>query len=203
MIDVYDPALLSKLPGEQDILLTTHHHHDHYQEAFVDSFPGDQLNCQAGELIDDDVHIISIPSSHNAGERFRLEGGTNYIFLIEIGGLRIAHFGDIGQDQLTADQLEVLKPVDVAITQLRNPYSDMGMQNLKGFRLMDQVQPRLVIPTHTSLESIQYGLNQWTGYFNEDDSVFIDPSMLSRDTEMLLLGSNAARYRDDFSLEIW
>ena len=203
MIDVYDPALLSKPVVEQDILLTSHHHHDHYRADFAGSFPGRQINRQAGEIIAEDVRIKSISSSHNAGEKLRLAGGTNYIFLIEIGGLRIAYFGDIGQNQLEPDQLEVLRHVDIAISQLRNPYSEMSMQNLKGFALMDQVRPRLFIPTHASLETIQYALERWTGYFSENDSVFIDPARLRRDPGMLLFGSNAHKYSDDLPLEIW
>ena len=203
LIDVYDPALLSKPAGEQDILLTSHHHHDHYQADFTGSFPGQQIDRQAGEVVTEHVRITSIPSSHNAGERLRLTGGSNYIFLIEIGGLRIVHFGDIGQDRLTPDQLEVLKPVDVAISQLRNPYSEMGMQDLKGFVLMDQVQPGLFIPTHASLETIQYALNRWTGYLSDGDSVFIDPAILSQEPGILLFGLNAHKYGDDLPLEIW
>jgi L-ascorbate metabolism protein UlaG (beta-lactamase superfamily) len=203
LINVYDPALLSKPAVEQDILLTSHHHHDHYQADFTGSFSGQQIDRQAGEVVAADVRITSIPSSHNAGERLRLAGGSNYIFLIEIGGLRIVHFGDIGQDRLTPDQLEVLKPVDVAISQLRNPYSEMGMQDLKGFVLMDQVQPGLFIPTHANLETIQYALIRWTGYLSDADSVFIDPARLSRAPGMLLFGLNAQKYGDDFPLEIW
>ncbi len=203
LIDVYDPALLSKPAGEQDILLTSHHHHDHYQADFAGTFPGQQIDRQAGEVVTEEVRITSIPSSHNAGERLRLAGGTNYIFLIEIGGLRIVHFGDIGQDHLNPDQLEVLKPVDVAISQLRNPYSDMGMQDLKGFVLMDQVQPALFIPTHASLETIQFALNRWTGYLSDGDSVFINPARLNQEPGILLFGSNAHKYGNDLPLEIW
>ncbi len=65
-----------------------------------------------------------------------------------MAGLRVAHFGDIGQKALTPDQLKILGKVDIAITQLANMYSDMTAQNKKGFNLMDQLKPKLIIPTH-------------------------------------------------------
>ena len=51
-----------------------------------------------------------IASAHTARdyEEFKPEGGSNYIFIVDMGGLRIAHFGDIGQEYLTEEQLAAL-----------------------------------------------------------------------------------------------
>ncbi|MEA3441575.1 MAG: MBL fold metallo-hydrolase [Chloroflexota bacterium] len=203
LIDVFNPDALSQPPSTDDILLTTHHHYDHYQEAFVASFPGQQLNRRSGRIELPGVTITGIPSAHNAGDRLKPEGGTNYIFLIEMGGLRIAHFGDIGQEKLTEEQLDVLLPVDIAITQLRNPYSDMGMENLKGFRLMEQVQPRLVLPTHASRETLQHAAGLWSGFYSEKTSVFFTRDELNVQTQILLLGSHASANKDIHPLAEW
>jgi hypothetical protein len=40
--------------------------------------------------------------------------------------------------------------VDLAITQFSNSFSMMDAANRTGFNQMDQVKPRLIIPTHTT-----------------------------------------------------
>jgi L-ascorbate metabolism protein UlaG (beta-lactamase superfamily) len=68
---------------------------------FVKSFPGQQLDVKIGEIEREDVEIQGIASAHYEGTEFRPEGGTNPIFIADMCGLRIVHFGDIGQDKLT------------------------------------------------------------------------------------------------------
>ncbi len=101
LVDIYSPQLLSSPATAQDILLTTHTHPDHVNQEFIASFPGQQLMAQAGQLEQPGLIIQGIASAHNAGDSLKPEGGTNYIYLLETGGLRIAHFGDIGQAALT------------------------------------------------------------------------------------------------------
>ena len=52
-------------------------------------------------------------------------------FIVDMAGLRIAHFSDIGQEVLTHEQLKVLGKVDIAITQLSNMWSGMSAENKK------------------------------------------------------------------------
>lgn len=203
LIDVANPDAISQPPTANDILLTTHHHFDHYLETFANSFPGQQLNREAGVIELPHGSITSIPSAHNSSDRLKDKGGTNYIFLIELGSLRIAHFGDIGQDQLTSEQLKTLLPVDIAITQLSNPFSDMNIDNLKGFRLMEQVNPRLIIPTHIDQETIQHASELWPGFYSHQISLRITSQDLSNRTQFLLLGSNARDYEETNQLKEW
>src|SRR4030042_2264343 len=111
-IDVITPVALSGPPTEKDVLMTTHNHGDHRRLDFVKIFPGQQLDVKIGEIKMEDVVIRGIASAHNEGHEFRSEGGSNYIFIVDMGGLRIAHFGDIGQDALTPEQLSALGKVD-------------------------------------------------------------------------------------------
>lgn len=213
LIDVANPDALSSPPTDVDILLTTHHHFDHYLESFAAAFPGEQLNRTVGKIELPGVRIMGIPSAHNQGDRLRESGGTNYIYLVEMGGLRIAHLGDIGQEQLTSEQLQVLQPVDIAITQLTNPYSDMDMENIKGFRLMEQLSPRLVIPTHASRSALEYALGIWEGFRSQGQAVQISPEMLDQRLPdqrpldqrpgLLLLGSHAENTGDRYPLSDW
>ena len=130
LIDVFNPLALSSPVTDKDILLTTHGHNDHFKADFADSFPGQQLRMQEGESNLSDVSIRGIASSHSPAREIK-PGLGNYIFIVDMGGLRIAHFGDIGQEQLTQEQLDALGEVDIAVTQLVNSYSQMNMRNRK------------------------------------------------------------------------
>lgn len=199
-IDINDPTLLGSLPKETDVLLTTHTHYDHINETFLNDFPGQQLFTRTGSLKQGEVTILGIASAHNVGDRLKDEGGTNYIYLIDSGGLRIAHFGDIGQDKLTSDQLDAIGQVDVAIMQLSNSYSDMSAENQKGFHLMEQVMPKLIIPTHLNLDAARLAGQKWPAFFTDQLSIEICPANLADSTQLLLMGENASKLHEPLNL---
>lgn len=192
LIDVHNSEALSSPPTEKDVLLTTHYHDDHRYLDFPKSFPGQQLDVKIGEIKTEDVKIRGIASAHNEIYEFQSEGGTNYIFIVDMGGLRIAHFGDIGQDALTPEQLSALGKVDIAVTQLSNFYSGMNAANKKGFNLMDQVKPRLIIPTHIFESTCsKMAVDKWTGYKSSKKFISIRPEDLSDKTIIIFMGQNA------------
>jgi len=192
LIDVHDPGALSSPPIAKDVLLTTHNHGDHRRLDFVSSFPGKQLDVKTGEIKLKDVTIRGIASAHYEGAEFRLEDGSNYIFIIVMAGLRIAHFGDIGQEALTPEQLTVLGKVDIAITQLANSFSDMTAANKKGFNLMDQVKPQLIIPTHIlDPTCAKIAAEKWTAYESYKKSLTLSTDNLPEETTIVFMGRNA------------
>ena len=192
LIDVHDPGALSSPPTAKDVLLTTHNHGDHRRLDFVRSFPGKQLDVKTGEIKLKDVTIRGIPSAHNEGSEFKDEGGSNYIFMVDMAGLRIAHFGDIGQDALTPEQLKILGKVDIAITQLSNMWSGMSTENKKGFNLMDQLQPKLIIPTHIHDPACaKIAADKWLGYESYKKHLTISTEKLPEATSIIFMGRNA------------
>jgi L-ascorbate metabolism protein UlaG (beta-lactamase superfamily) len=204
LVDISNPAKLSGPVSANDILLTTHTHWDHWNEEFQVNFPGRQLFAQTGFLEAPGMVIQGIASAHNAGDRFKPEGGSNYIYLIDIGGIKIGHFGDIGQESLTEEQLAVLEKVDIAITQINNPYSEMNADNHKGFNLIEQVQPRLVIPTHLNLDTVKLAVSQWDGYYVDASSIEIcQPDLTQDGTQFLLMGESAQTIRNYVDLMAW
>lgn len=194
LVDVYDPAQLSAPVTADDILLTTHAHWDHINDAFLSRFPGQQMFIQASEMALPWVNIHGIASAHNDGDAFKPEGGTNYIYLLEVGGLRLAHFGDIGQEAFTEEQLAALQPLDIAIIQIANSYSDMSAANQKGLKLIAQLNPRLVIPTHADLDSAKLAAAQWPGLYSEKVSVRLCRDQLPAATQILFLGEWAVKF---------
>jgi hypothetical protein len=204
LVDVNDPEKLSYPVVDRDILLTTHTHWDHFNEEFQANFPGKQLFVQTGLLGAPDVLIQGIASSHNAGDQLLPEGGTNYIYIIETAGLRIAHFGDIGQTSFSDAQLKDLGKIDIAITQFHNPYSEMNAENRKGIQLMDQLQPSLIIPTHSNLDTIKLAKSLWNGYYAEAPSLQIcDLDLTKSETQILLMGDVVETMRKYVELVPW
>jgi L-ascorbate metabolism protein UlaG (beta-lactamase superfamily) len=189
LIDVYDPTLLSSPATPDDILLTTHNHDDHVNEEFRAGFEGKELYIREGEITRTGVTIRGIASAHNSRDDLLPEGGSNYIYLIEMGGLRIAHLGDIGQDALTQEQLDDLGRVDIVITQFVNDASDMTIFNRKAFHLIEQINPRLIIPTHISVSAAEEAWDQWAVAFDEDSLFTISRSALPVETTILFLGN--------------
>ena len=203
-MDVTDPSMLVKQPTTEDILLTTHLHTDHYYKDFAAAFPGQQILASTGKIELPDVTITGIAAGHNAGDALLDKGGTNYIYLIQTGGLRLAHFGDIGQDAMTADQLAALGSVDVAVMQFDNSFSDMNASNMKGFNLMDQVKPRLIIPSaHVSKPTIEIAFKRWTGYYAKSRTIPITKAGLPGETGVLVLGNMAVAYNNLYHLQLW
>lgn len=193
LIDIYNPNILSSPATAEDLLLTTHSHWDHRNVTFLKNFPGKQLYIKSGNLTAKGVKVTGIAAGHNEGDPFLPEGGTNYIFIIEMAGLRIVHFGDIGQNQLTSEQLKAIGRVDIALTQFSNSYSNMSIGNLKGFNLMDQVNPKLIIPTHMDAATAEHSLKKWQGFYG-GKTIRIGKSDLTGTTKFIMLSANAEKF---------
>jgi L-ascorbate metabolism protein UlaG (beta-lactamase superfamily) len=207
LIDVFNPDTLTDPATDADILLTTHGHQDHIHGEFLDTFPGQQLYIQEGGISTDHVQITGIASAHTAfdHEDFPAEAGSNYIYIIEMGGLRIAHFGDIGQEEFTVEQMDALGEIDVALTQFVNSFSQMDMSNQKGFNLMTQLNPRLIIPTHGNgkMDAIEKAAEHWDAFAATAEPVDIKPADLTDHTTFVITGANAASMQTIFELPEW
>jgi L-ascorbate metabolism protein UlaG (beta-lactamase superfamily) len=194
LIDVWSPDALAAPATSEDVLLTTHTHDDHLSPDFQAAFPGEQLFVREGSLDTSVAQISSVPAAHSQGDPIVAEDGSDYIFVIDMGGLRIVHFGDLGQDALTPAQLEALGEVDVAVMQFENSFSQMDLDNKKGFALMEQVKPKLIIQTHSSLEAVQEAAKRWLLLYSPNDSVTVAKADLPAETGLLLLGEDGTFY---------
>jgi len=203
LIDVAEPRNLKSPATEKDALLTTHtYHSDHYNRAFATSFPGQQL-VEAGTLNLPGVAIKGIESTHSDDAN----SGKMIIYIVDMGGLRIVHFGGIGQAEFTPEQLSQLGQVDVALTQLENTSSNMNLTNKKGFKLMEQVKPKLIIPTHgnANMRNIKYAIELWKNAYVSAGAVTLGRSDLASGdgTKFLVLGDMAPAHKKIFSLPEW
>jgi L-ascorbate metabolism protein UlaG (beta-lactamase superfamily) len=89
------------------------------------------------------IEVFGILADHDdqGGRR----NGTTRMYVWEMGGLRWAHLGDIGQRALRPDQKEALSGVDVL-------FIPVGGQTTvdaeAAAALVQEIQPRIVIPMH-------------------------------------------------------
>jgi L-ascorbate metabolism protein UlaG (beta-lactamase superfamily) len=207
-IDVIDPTVFEKEPSAEDILLVTHAHPDHYDRGFAESFPGKSLVIKEGELSFENGKVTSLASTHSdSKDDIPLPvNGINYILLLEINDLKIAHFGDIGQSELSKTQLDSLGKIDLAITQFVNPLSQMDMNNKKAFHLMEQLAPKIIIPTahgRFSEDVVRHAKSVWNVKGSEEPSHAFRHDSLPQKTTLLIWGDGASFLMDDFELPEW
>ncbi len=152
---IVDPT---EMPGKDVIdlspaaIVNTHAHPDHNDQAFSDSYDCQKIPFVAGDINTEDFHIYTVASSHMRDTIS--DKPDNFIIVFEVDGLRIAHMGDIGQKTLTDEQLEAIGPIDIAFMQFENQYSLMNLKNMKGFNLIEQLNPKIIIPTHYSDQDV-------------------------------------------------
>jgi L-ascorbate metabolism protein UlaG (beta-lactamase superfamily) len=94
-----------------DLLLVTHEHGDHNG---VETIAGDPVVIRAtpGTHASPIGEVIGVASEHDtvAG----IERGPNTIYVFDLDGLRVAHFGDFGQSVLREEQAKAIGTVDLA-----------------------------------------------------------------------------------------
>lgn len=162
---VIDPAVMPK-KSVVDInpvaILSTHTHYDHVDEEYSKQYnvPGD------GNVKTKDFNIYFVEASHFNDTI----DNSNTIYVFEVNGLRIAHMGDLGQTVLTEKQLDSLGKIDIAFTQFINFYSEMNLENKKGFHLIEQLNPKVIIQTHSSPEA-EKELEEKYGTLKEFDNI--------------------------------
>jgi L-ascorbate metabolism protein UlaG (beta-lactamase superfamily) len=193
-IDVYSPGAITSRPTALDVLLTTHRHDDHYSDEFLRDFPGRTLTWKEGGLTASDVRIRSIAGAHNEGDPLLPADGSDYIFIVDVGGVRVVVFGDLGQKRLTRSQMAAIGSVDVAISQLQNDMSDMTVANRKAIGQITQVHPRILIPTHQTLDAAKMAAAEWPSAA-ADRFIVVTPANLPASTTICFMGDLAAAYR--------
>lgn len=149
IIDPFSEETGLRLPKlEADILLTTHSHEDHNNVKAVGGMPF--LIQGPGEYEVKGVYIKGIPSFHDGKEGE--ERGGNTIYIIEVEDLKICHLGDLGQKELTEEQVEGIGEIDVLMIPVGGVYTISSKEALK---VMSQIEPKVTIPMHYALPKLK------------------------------------------------
>jgi L-ascorbate metabolism protein UlaG (beta-lactamase superfamily) len=191
--DVWDSTAVTVPPTDQDILLVSHLHVDHYSAQFVDSFPGQKIVNQAGELTAGTTRAVSIDASHDDTPIVPGDA-ANHILVVEFAGWKIVHLGSTGQLELTREQLAAIgTDVDLVM----GPFLNVGGADPTGSKeldIIDSIHPRLVMYTHARMENVQAAAERWASVWSSKKAVTVPKSELPTETTILCMGQTGPSY---------
>ncbi len=151
--DPFSNEIGFKLPKmEANVLLVSHQHYDHNNVKGVAGNPF--LIEGPGEYEIRGIFIQGISSFHDSREG--KERGRNTIYTIDAEDMRICHLGDLGQKELTPEQLDKIDNVDVLMVPVGGTYT----VDAKGAAsIISQIEPRIVIPMHYKIPKLKIKLD--------------------------------------------
>lgn len=153
VIDPFDEATGLRVPKlEADILLVTHQHHDHNNTKAVSGNPF--LIDGPGEYEAKEVFVQGIQAFHDSSSG--KERGNNTIYVIEAEDIRLCHLGDLGQKELTSEQVEQIGDVDILMTPVGGVFTIGPKEAVK---IMSQIEPKIIIPMHYAIPRLKIKLD--------------------------------------------
>ena len=157
VIDPFSAETGLKVPNlVANILLISHQHPDHNNTKAVSAATSGYpyfLIDGPGEYDVKNVAIQGIPSFHDNSQG--KERGENTIYKIEVEGLKICHLGDLGQKELTEEQLEKIGEVDILMIPVGGVYTISAKEAPK---IMSQIEPKITIPMHYAIPRLKIKL---------------------------------------------
>ena len=134
-----------------DLLLVTHEHLDHDGVEVVGGEPH-TIRSTAGRFAETPVgEVLAVASEHD--DAAGTERGPNTLFAFSLGGLRIAHLGDLGQRALRPEQLAALGRVDVLFAPVGGGPTIGAAQ---AWEIAGQLGARVVVPMHYRTERVDF-----------------------------------------------
>ncbi|MBQ6502012.1 MAG: MBL fold metallo-hydrolase [Mogibacterium sp.] len=151
---VFDPYEPGSVKGFRDIrdaaseVLCTHGHFDHnYKDAIMI------------EPKDESPYEVQWIDTFHDPQKGALRGPNRiYVVTHKATGEKLVHYGDIGEvldDLLTEENLELLKDADIALVPVGGVYTYDRQEALD---LIERTAPKLVLPMHYRSESAGFGL---------------------------------------------
>jgi L-ascorbate metabolism protein UlaG (beta-lactamase superfamily) len=127
---------------EAKLLLVTHEHADHNGVEAIGGNPA-ILRSTAGRLESPLGEVVAVASEHD--EQAGTARGPNTIFVFDLGGVRVCHFGDFGQSALRPEQAEAIGAVDLLILPVGGGPT-IGADG--ALAVIERLRPRWVVPMH-------------------------------------------------------
>lgn len=152
--DPYQPKYgLKKLRLSSDIVTLSHEHEDHANLAAIkgtSNTPQPFVIKGPGEYEFKNIFVYGIDSWHdneNGSKR-----GPNTIYVISAEGITITHLGDLGQKELSAEQLEYIENTDILLIPVGGTFT---INAKEAANLVSQIEPRIVIPMHYKIPGLK------------------------------------------------
>ncbi|HEX4364075.1 MAG TPA: MBL fold metallo-hydrolase [Solirubrobacteraceae bacterium] len=133
-----------------DLLLVTHEHGDHNGVEAISGEP-ETLRSTAGTLSSSIGDVVAVASEHDAAAG--TQRGPNTIFVFDLGGLRVAHFGDFGQATLRDEQAAAIGQVDLAFLPVGGGPTIGGTA---AAQIARRIGARWAVPMHYRTERIDF-----------------------------------------------
>ncbi|MDD5433200.1 MAG: MBL fold metallo-hydrolase [Candidatus Pacebacteria bacterium] len=153
---------------EGDIILVSHNHKDHSNVKGVGGNPF--VIDTPGEYEVKDVFIKGIPSFHddNNGK----DRGVNIMFTITAEEMKIGFLGDLGQKELTSEQVDSLGNIDILFIPVGGTYT-IGAKDAS--EIISQIEPGIVIPMHYKIPGLKIELDDVAKFLKEMGETAIEP----------------------------
>ncbi len=186
VIDPFDEKIGLKMPNfSADIVLVSHSHPDHNHIGGVKGKPF--VIESPGEYEKNGVFVAGIDSFHDDAEG--KERGKNTIFVIEVEDMRFCHLGDLGQKQLTDEQLDKIGHVDILMIPVGGNYTIGASEAAK---VIGQIEPKMVIPMHYALPKLKAEVEGVEAFLKAmgkkdvapQDKLTMKASLLPKESEM-------------------
>jgi L-ascorbate metabolism protein UlaG (beta-lactamase superfamily) len=161
MIDPFSKEIGLKPPRLNDtIYAITHDHYDHNDTA---SIPSDAFVVSGpGGYEKSGVQIVGISSYHDNYQGSKR--GLNTIYVITFDEIRFCHLGDLGQNELTEEQVSDIGEVDVLFIPVGGTYTIDGAQAVG---IIKQIEPKIIIPMHYKVQGLNIKLDEPDKFFKE------------------------------------
>jgi L-ascorbate metabolism protein UlaG (beta-lactamase superfamily) len=152
--DPFDPEFVGlKLPKlEADIVTISHDHGDHNNSDSVEGAPF--IITGPGEYEIKGTSVVGVKSWHD--DKGGADRGANTLYNITIDGINVAHLGDLGQKELTQNQVEQLGTVDILLLPVGSVYT---IDASVAAKITAQLEPKVIIPMHYLLDGLKLQLD--------------------------------------------
>lgn len=185
VIDPFDPEFIGlKLPKDlqADVVLITHDHSDHNNAAIVSGPTGKPMVFTGpGEYEINGVVITGISSFHDDTQGS--QRGKNIIFHLLLDGLNIVHLGDLGQHELTEEQLNLIGQTDILLVPVGSFYT-IAAKEATG--IVSQLEPKIIVPMHYKIDGLKVDLEPVENFLKQMGAEDVNPiSKLSITKEKL------------------
>lgn len=186
--DPFDPSIGYPFPRiEADVVLVSHDHFDHNN---VKDIIGNPVVLRGeGEKEVSGLFFTGIPAFHD--QSGGSERGSNIIFRWEMGGLSLAHLGDLGHPLLPS-QAELLEGLDLLLIPVGGTFT---IDDEQAFELVERLRPRLVIPMHYRTDLLSFPIKDvqpFVSRFPEvvyagKETIFLSREVLKEGTLVIVL----------------
>lgn len=153
LIDPFSKEIGLKPPKiKDDLILVSHQHRDHNNTG--DANPEAIIIDGPGEYEKMGVAVKGILSYHDNEEG--KERGLNTIYTIKAEEMTVCHLGDLGQNELTNEQIESIGDVDILMIPIGGTYT---LNYEKAIKVIGQIEPKIIIPMHYKIKDLKIELD--------------------------------------------